>query len=95
MPDIAIHPFVAPFAVTMTPPGSKSLTNRALVLAAMAEGTSVLANVLFAGHTLGLVVLPLMVFHQLQLIACAALARYYARPANPNCETRRLGEECA
>jgi solute carrier family 10 (sodium/bile acid cotransporter), member 7 len=37
-----------------------------------------IANVLFAGHTVGLVVLPLMLFHQIQLIACAALARRYA-----------------
>jgi sodium/bile acid cotransporter 7 len=37
-----------------------------------------MANVLFAGHTVGLVVLPLMLFHQIQLIACAALARRYA-----------------
>jgi len=40
-----------------------------------------MANVLFAGPTLGLVVLPLMIFHQLQLMACAALARRYARNA--------------
>jgi sodium/bile acid cotransporter 7 len=37
-----------------------------------------MANVLFAGHTVGLIVLPLMLFHQIQLIACAALARRYA-----------------
>ena len=37
-----------------------------------------MANALFAGASLGLVVLPLMIFHQLQLMACAALARRYA-----------------
>jgi len=37
-----------------------------------------MANVLFAGASLGLVVLPLMIFHQIQLVACAALARRYA-----------------
>ena len=37
-----------------------------------------MANALFAGATLGLVVLPLMIFHQLQLMACATLARRYA-----------------
>lgn len=42
-----------------------------------------MANVLFAGPALGLVVLPLMIFHQLQLMACAALARRYARAAAP------------
>jgi sodium/bile acid cotransporter 7 len=37
-----------------------------------------IANVLFAGQPLGLILLPLMLFHQLQLMACAALARRYA-----------------
>jgi sodium/bile acid cotransporter 7 len=38
-----------------------------------------MANLLFAGHALGLIVLPLMVFYQIQLMACAALAWRYAR----------------
>ena len=38
-----------------------------------------MANVLFAGPALGLIVLPMMIFHQLQLMACAALARHYAK----------------
>jgi solute carrier family 10 (sodium/bile acid cotransporter), member 7 len=43
-----------------------------------------MASVLFAGQSLGLVVLPLMLFHQLQLMVCAALARRYAvTPALP------------
>jgi sodium/bile acid cotransporter 7 len=37
-----------------------------------------MANVLFAGPTVGMVVLPLMIFHQMQLMVCAALARRYA-----------------
>jgi sodium/bile acid cotransporter 7 len=37
-----------------------------------------MATVLFAGQSAGLVVLPLMLFHQIQLMACAALARRYA-----------------
>jgi sodium/bile acid cotransporter 7 len=37
-----------------------------------------MASVLFAGGTVGLIVLPLMLFHQLQLMVCAALARRYA-----------------
>jgi hypothetical protein len=37
-----------------------------------------MANVLFAGPALGLVLLPLMVFHQIQRMACAAHARRYA-----------------
>ena len=37
-----------------------------------------MASVLFAGPQVGMVVLPLMLFHQLQLMVCAALARRYA-----------------
>ena len=40
-----------------------------------------MANILFAGQSVGLLVLPLMLFHQVQLMACAAIARRYgARP---------------
>jgi len=35
--------------------------------------------VLFAGHAVGAIVLPLMLFHQLQLMVCAVLAQRYAR----------------
>jgi sodium/bile acid cotransporter 7 len=38
-----------------------------------------MAKILFAGHALGAVVLPLMLFHQLQLMVCAVLAQRYAR----------------
>jgi sodium/bile acid cotransporter 7 len=38
-----------------------------------------MARVLFAGHAVGAVVLPLMLFHQLQLMVCAVLAQRYAR----------------
>ncbi|SEO98770.1 solute carrier family 10 (sodium/bile acid cotransporter), member 7 [Luteibacter sp. UNC138MFCol5.1] len=37
-----------------------------------------MAKVLFAGHPLGLIVLPIMLFHQIQLMTCAVLARRYA-----------------
>ena len=37
-----------------------------------------MAGVLFAPAQVGLVILPLMLFHQLQLIACAVIARRYA-----------------
>jgi len=40
-----------------------------------------MAGVLFPPASVGLLVLPLMVFHQLQLMACAVIAqRYAARP---------------
>jgi sodium/bile acid cotransporter 7 len=38
-----------------------------------------MANILFPGHAVGLIVLPLMLFHQVQLFACATLAQRYAR----------------
>lgn len=38
-----------------------------------------MAKVLFASHAAGMVVLPLMVFHQMQLMVCAVLAQRYAR----------------
>jgi sodium/bile acid cotransporter 7 len=37
-----------------------------------------MATVLLAGQSVGLIVLPLMLFHQIQLMACAAMARRYA-----------------
>ncbi len=41
-----------------------------------------IASVLFAGPALGIVVLPIMIYHPLQLVVCAWLARRYAnRPA--------------
>jgi solute carrier family 10 (sodium/bile acid cotransporter), member 7 len=54
-----------------------------------------MANVLFAGQALGLIILPLMVFHQIQLIACAALARHYASASLPAFEPKGVGEQCA
>ncbi|MCI0832604.1 MAG: 3-phosphoshikimate 1-carboxyvinyltransferase [Chloroflexi bacterium] len=51
MDSITITPFETPFQATITPPGSKSLTNRALVIAALADGESTLSNVLFAEDT--------------------------------------------
>jgi sodium/bile acid cotransporter 7 len=37
-----------------------------------------MAKVLFASHALGAVLLPLMIFHQLQLMVCAVVAQRYA-----------------
>ena len=52
MSDVTLEPVGSPFSASITPPGSKSLTNRALVLAALADGDSRLENVLFADDTL-------------------------------------------
>src|SRR5438045_700120 len=51
MPDLVVPTATGPFRATITPPGSKSLTNRALVLAALATGACTLRNVLFADDT--------------------------------------------
>ena len=44
----------------------------------MASGLPI-ANILFPGHAVALIVLPLMIFHQVQLFVCATLARRYAK----------------
>jgi 3-phosphoshikimate 1-carboxyvinyltransferase len=49
--DITLTPFERPFHTTIAPPGSKSLTNRALVIAVLAGGDSTLSNVLIADDT--------------------------------------------
>ena len=38
-----------------------------------------MAKVLFATHSLGMVILPLMLFHQIQLMICAVIAQKYAQ----------------
>ncbi len=43
----------------------------------LASGVPML-NVLFPAHAVGLMVLPLILFHQVQLMVCATLARRYA-----------------
>jgi 3-phosphoshikimate 1-carboxyvinyltransferase len=52
LPDpLPIVPFGGPVDGVVRPPGSKSLTNRALLAAALATGTSTLEGVLFADDT--------------------------------------------
>jgi len=41
-----------------------------------------MATVLFAGHAVGLIVLPLMLFHQIQLFTCAWLSGRWGREAD-------------
>lgn len=45
-----------------------------------------MANVLFAGQDVGAIVLPLMFFHQIQLMVCAVLARRFAASVPPEGE---------
>lgn len=51
MASLTLTPFVRPFQATITPPGSKSLTNRALILAVLARGESAISNILIADDT--------------------------------------------
>jgi 3-phosphoshikimate 1-carboxyvinyltransferase len=52
LPDpLPVTPFEGALDVTVSLPGSKSITNRALVCAALATGTSVLTNALHADDT--------------------------------------------
>jgi 3-phosphoshikimate 1-carboxyvinyltransferase len=50
-PSFAIEPIGRPLKATVRPPGSKSITNRALILAALAEGSSRLTGVLDSDDT--------------------------------------------
>ncbi|HWL83555.1 MAG TPA: bile acid:sodium symporter family protein [Roseomonas sp.] len=42
-----------------------------------------MANILFPGDLVSMIVLPVMLFHQIQLFVCATLARRYAQRAEP------------
>ena len=56
----------------------------------MASGIP-MANILFPGQAIGAIVLPLMIFHQIQLFVCATLAQRYARrAAKPVSAPRRI-----
>ncbi len=50
-PERAIAPFEAPPDAVVRVPGSKSITNRALLLAALADGESILTGALFSDDT--------------------------------------------
>jgi sodium/bile acid cotransporter 7 len=43
-----------------------------------------MAKVMFASHAVGAAVLPLMLFHQIQLMVCAALAQRWGRRGEPS-----------
>jgi 3-phosphoshikimate 1-carboxyvinyltransferase len=50
-PSLVIRPFQTPARGVAQVPGSKSITNRALILAALADGTTVLTGALFSRDT--------------------------------------------
>ncbi|HYD44992.1 MAG TPA: bile acid:sodium symporter family protein [Phenylobacterium sp.] len=47
-----------------------------------------IAGVLFPPETVGFMLLPVMIYHQLQLIVCAGIAQRYAREADRSFEAR-------
>jgi sodium/bile acid cotransporter 7 len=50
-----------------------------------------MARILFASHpSLGMIMLPLMLYHQLQLIVCSILARRYAQAADAQPEAMQV-----
>ncbi|KAA1248709.1 bile acid:sodium symporter [Mycobacterium simiae] len=57
----------------------------------LASGLPV-ALVLFPAPTVGLIMLPLVLFHQLQLIVCAAIASRFAKEPARRCDPRRHAE---
>lgn len=63
--------FSKPDQITITFCGSKK---------SLASGVP-MAGVIFAGQSIGAIVLPLMLFHQIQLMVCAAIAQKYAASA--------------
>jgi sodium/bile acid cotransporter 7 len=54
-----------------------------------------MATVLLAGRSVGLIVLPLMLFHQIQLMVCAALAKRYAHADQSAATVAAAGGEVA
>ncbi len=83
---VAINVVLLVFVLTMTTWVSRRLQfNRQDEIAIVFCGSKKslgagvpMANILFAGHAVGMIVLPVMLFHQIQLMACSVLARRYA-----------------
>lgn len=49
----------------------------------LASGVPI-AQILFIGHPIGMLILPIMIFHQLQLMVCSFMAQRYAKQAVKN-----------
>ncbi|AOA58966.1 bile acid:sodium symporter [Acinetobacter larvae] len=43
-----------------------------------------MAQILFAGQPLGMIVLPIMIFHQIQLMVCGIIANYWSKQHSEN-----------
>jgi sodium/bile acid cotransporter 7 len=66
--------FTRPDEITIVFCGSKK---------SIASGAPI-AAILFPAHTVGAILLPAMIFHQIQLMVCATLARRYAQSKGGN-----------
>ncbi|EJC81271.1 putative Na+-dependent transporter [Rhizobium leguminosarum bv. trifolii WSM2297] len=51
-----------------------------------------MANVIFSGQSIGAIVLPLMLFHQIQLMVCAVIAQKYAAAAARRATEKEIKE---
>jgi sodium/bile acid cotransporter 7 len=47
-----------------------------------------MAQIIFAGHAMGAIVLPIMIYHQMQLITCSVLAGKFAKRAEDHPDGR-------
>jgi sodium/bile acid cotransporter 7 len=83
---LALDAIVLALVLTMTTVGARQLSfNRedeiAIVFCgskkSLASGVPI-AGVLFPAASVGVMIVPLMLFHQMQLMVCAMLARRYA-----------------
>ncbi|NKK69868.1 bile acid:sodium symporter [Rhizobium leguminosarum bv. viciae] len=74
--------FNKPDQITITFCGSKK---------SLASGVP-MANVIFAGQSIGAIVLPLMLFHQIQLMVCAVIAQKYAAAAARRATQKEIDE---
>ena len=90
MSDFLIDPVTSPFTATVTPPGSKSLTNRALVLAALADGVTTLSNVLFADDTLVMLKDLGRLGFRLEIDRAANSVRVHGQRGQINCDSADL-----
>ncbi|MCS4296339.1 MULTISPECIES: bile acid:sodium symporter family protein [Acinetobacter] len=43
-----------------------------------------MAQILFIGQPLGMIVLPIMIFHQIQLMVCGVIANYWSKQKHPD-----------
>lgn len=51
-----------------------------------------MAQILFAGQPLGMIVLPIMIFHQIQLMVCGIIANHWSRQNKPEIKSSSVME---